>query len=162
MWDPLQSAWRLRCPEQENPPTVRLHDFRQIERLAGAVSPAVYRIRFDCDCGERHTALLTASELDLDPVTTPLPCHHDLLLGRTAWAADELERRWQDAIVRGTWPLRVRCPRNHAAQMAWPSLLRAIEPLSGERAVIHYECPCCHRLAVEQWATRSLVFTPAL
>jgi hypothetical protein len=43
---------------------VRLSAFRSIEQLPGTAHPTVFRVRFDCDCGEEHDGLLMHEELD--------------------------------------------------------------------------------------------------
>ena len=162
MWDPLLACWMLRCPEQEQSTAVALNDFRRVERLDGPKRPPVHRVRYQCGCGEQHTALMTESELDWDPVRTPPPTHYDLQLGRQSWAASDFEERWIQALRHGQWPLRLPCRHEQATHPGWPSLLRAIEPDAQENLLVTYRCSACER--IDCWLMRSgqLVFTPQL
>ena len=63
----LTGTFRLSCPRHGDA-RVRLSAFRRIERLPGPLHPAVYRVEFDCGCGDEHPALLTQSDLDCAPL----------------------------------------------------------------------------------------------
>ena len=56
MYDPLTSRYAFACPVQGEA-HVLLSAFRSIEQLPGAAHPAVYRIAYDCPCGDRHVGL---------------------------------------------------------------------------------------------------------
>ena len=55
--DALTGTFSLPCPAYGTA-RVRLSAFRQIERLGGAAHPAVYRVTFQCGCGDEHVALI--------------------------------------------------------------------------------------------------------
>jgi len=67
MYDPLTSRYAFACPIRGEA-HVPLSAFRSIEQLPGAAHPAVFRVRFDCECGEEHDGLLTHEELDWAPL----------------------------------------------------------------------------------------------
>ena len=45
-----------------------LSSFRRLERLPGAAHPAVFRVLFDCPCGEDHLGLVSHDDLDWAPL----------------------------------------------------------------------------------------------
>ena len=63
---------------------------RRIERLPGAVHPAVYRVEYDCACGVVHPGLLSHSDLDYGPLATVE--FRNLITGRTEPVGDEWPR----------------------------------------------------------------------
>src|SRR5512147_1404433 len=65
--DALTGTFRLPCPSAGSS-RVRLSSFREIERLAGAAHPAVYRVVFLCSCGDEHVALVGHDALDWAPL----------------------------------------------------------------------------------------------
>ena len=56
MYDVLRASYRFHCPRRPDGELTRvpLSSFRRLERLPGAVHPAVYRVAYDCPCGEQH------------------------------------------------------------------------------------------------------------
>ena len=66
------------------PRAVRLSAFRRVERLPGAVHPALYRVAYDCGCGETHLGLLSHADLDYAPLGDVETEFRNLLTGRTA------------------------------------------------------------------------------
>ena len=54
MYDMLRASYRFHCPARPGGELVRvpLSAFRRLERLPGAAHPAVYRVEYDCGCGE--------------------------------------------------------------------------------------------------------------
>jgi hypothetical protein len=158
MWDVLQACWRLRCPDRDTQVAIGLADFRRLQRLAGAQTPPVYRVDFQCSCGSQHAALMTETELDWDPVRLPLPPAYDFVRGAQAWAADELEQRWTIALRRGRWPLLLPCPHEPNVPFGWPSLLRAIEPNADDAAWVSYTCSICGGANARVFPLRALQF----
>src|SRR5215218_6027499 len=53
MYDALTARYTFACPLREQA-HVALSSFRLLERLPGAIHPAVYEVRFDCSCGGEH------------------------------------------------------------------------------------------------------------
>src|SRR5437667_8034948 len=88
MYDPLTGRYAFACPLRGET-HVLLSAFRSIEQLPGAAHPAVFRVRFGCDCGEEHDGLLTHEALDWAPL---------------GLCTAELEAVAAGHITRGEWP----------------------------------------------------------
>jgi hypothetical protein len=67
MYDALTGRFTFACPARGET-RVTLSSFRQIERLPGAAHPAVYRVLFECGCGQEHEGLVTHDDLDWAPL----------------------------------------------------------------------------------------------
>ena len=67
IYDRLTTRYTFACPEHGDT-RVALSRFRRLERLPGAAHPAVFRVSFECGCGEEHPGLLTHAELDWAPL----------------------------------------------------------------------------------------------
>ena len=67
MYDALTARYTFACPRREQA-HVALSSFRALERLPGATHPAVYRVRFECSCGEEHPGLVSHDDLDWAPL----------------------------------------------------------------------------------------------
>ena len=69
MYDALTTSYRFACPVRGEA-SVRLSSFRNLERLPGAAHPTVYRVRFDCPCGEEHETVVAHGDLDWAPLAS--------------------------------------------------------------------------------------------
>ena len=67
MYDALTARYTFACPRRGGG-AVPLSAFRLLERLPGAAHPAVYRVRFDCACGDEHPGLVSHDDLDWAPL----------------------------------------------------------------------------------------------
>src|SRR5436305_6253150 len=67
MHDPLTSRYAFACPVRGET-HVLLSAFRSIEQLPGATHPAVFRVRFDCGCGDEHDGPVTHDDVDCAPL----------------------------------------------------------------------------------------------
>ncbi|HEX9352109.1 MAG TPA: hypothetical protein VF877_12630, partial [Gaiellaceae bacterium] len=67
MYDVLRSKYTFACPTRGET-HVTLSSFRRLTRLPGAAHPAVYRVQFDCSCGEEHVGLVADDDLDWAPL----------------------------------------------------------------------------------------------
>ena len=47
MYDPISTRYTFSCPARGEA-RVKLHDFRELERLPGAAHPAVFSVRYVC------------------------------------------------------------------------------------------------------------------
>ncbi|HEX6952410.1 MAG TPA: hypothetical protein VF124_06430, partial [Gaiellaceae bacterium] len=103
MYDPLTSRYSFACPVRGET-QVLLSAFRSIEQLPGAVHPAVFRVRFDCPCGEEHDGLLTHEELDWAPLGLDAGEFLNLMTARLDSAGTELGELAAAHIKRGEWP----------------------------------------------------------
>jgi len=140
--DALTGTFRLPCPAHGTA-RVRLSAFRQIERLGGAAHPAVYRVIFQCGCGDEHVALIGHDALDwellgLDDETAFL----NLMTSRRDDVASELAALATAHIDRGEWPWSFFCYPEAAPRPVTPSsflLLTPCEPTLG----MAVRCPVC-------------------
>ena len=123
MYDPLLGRYTFACPLRGET-HVLLSAFRSIEQLAGAAHPAVFRIRFDCDCGEEHDGLLTHDELDWAP------------LGLAA-----------GHIKRGEWPWSFFCYPEEQPRPVFPSSFTLLTATNGTVGLA-VRCPSCRRLSL--------------
>ena len=92
MYDTLRASYRFHCPHRPGGELTRvsLSSFRRLERLPGAAHPAVYRVVYDCACGELHQGLVTHADLDYGPLAPVEVEFRNLLTGRTEPVGDEL------------------------------------------------------------------------
>src|SRR6266566_2540452 len=105
MYDPLTGRYAFACPVRGET-HVLLSAFRSIELLPGATHPAVFRVRFDCACGEEHDGLLT---------------HGDLDCARLEPAGGELRELAALHIRRGEWPWSFFCYPEARPRPVFPS-----------------------------------------
>jgi len=90
MYDPFTSRYAFACPTRGET-HVLLSAFRSIEQLPGAAHPAVFRVRFDCACGEEHDGLVTHDDLDWAPLGLGAGEFLNLMTARLEPAGGELE-----------------------------------------------------------------------
>lgn len=158
-FDPFQAAWLLDCPQAQRRASVGLDAFRRLARLAGPRTPPVWRVRYRCVlCAEQHEALMSGTELDLDPVYALAGAHLDLCSGQLDWQAGP-PQWWSERLAAGHWPVNLWCGRERRAVGGWPSLLVALEPDHEPHPhllLAHYRCPCCERPETLQLSTRQL------
>src|SRR6478736_6408040 len=72
MYDTLTTSYTFNCPIHGET-HVRLSRFRRLEQLPGAQHPALFRVEFDCGCGEAHPGLL-APDVSGDRVGLAVRC----------------------------------------------------------------------------------------
>lgn len=129
MFDSIRNRYELTCPEQETRVPIAVSAFRVIRRLRGASRPAVFRVEFDCTCGDRHESLVTHDRLDWEPLgTESTETYTDLLTGRRELLASELVEHAAAQLRRGSWPWVFWCHPESALRPGFPSHLRLITP----------------------------------
>jgi hypothetical protein len=146
MYDPLTSRYVFACPARGET-HVLLSAFRSIEQLPGAAHPAVFRIRFDCACGEEHDGLVTHEELDWAPLGLGSGEFLNLMTARLQPLAAELCELAADRIRSGEWPWSFFCYPEEQPRPVFPSsftLLTAAEGTVG----LAVRCPSCRRLSL--------------
>lgn len=164
-YDIVSGGWRSVCPQSAIREPVLLSQFRRVGRLDGPGRPPVYQIAYRCvQCDDSHRMLLTGTELDLQPVTDPLPPFFNVMTGRLDIAAEFLGGPWAEAMRRGHWPLFLRCPRHREPVRGWPSCLRALEPEVSSGAprsfLVHFECPRCTQPETQIMTQQQLTLAP--
>ena len=146
MYDPLTGRYAFACPTRGET-HVLLSAFRSIEQLPGATHPAVFRIRFDCSCGEEHDGLLAHDDLDWAPLGLDAGEFLNLMTARLEPAGGELGELAAARIRSGEWPWSFFCYPEDRPRPVFPSsftLLTATEGTVG----LAVRCPSCRRLSL--------------
>jgi hypothetical protein len=154
MYDPLTGRYVFACPVRGET-HVPLSALRSIGRLPGAAHPAVFCVRFDCDCGEEHHGLLTHKELDWAPLGLGGGEFLNLLTARLEPLGSELGDLAAVHIRRGEWPWSFFCYPEERPRPVFPSsftLLTATESTVG----LAVRCPSCRRLSLNLVSHRHL------
>ncbi len=147
MYDALTSTYSLSCPL--GPPSrVPLSSFRALDRLPGAVHPAVYRVLYLCGCGEEHTGLVPHDELDWAPLGGTLDgTFRNLMTSHDDLLAVELIDAAAARIRAGEWPWSFYCLVEGRPRPVTPSSFTLIAP--GDGAVgVAIRCPVCTSVSV--------------
>src|SRR6478735_6372932 len=131
MYDPFTSRYAFACPTRGET-HVLLSAFRSIEQLPGAAHPAVFRVRFDCACGEEHDGLVT---------------HDDLDWARLEPAGGELGELAAERIRNGVWPWSFFCYPEERPRPVFPSSFTLLTAAEGAVGVA-VRCPSCLRLSL--------------
>ena len=146
MYDALTGRFTFACPARGET-RVTLSAFRQLERLPGAAHPAVYRVLFECGCGEEHDGLVTHDDLDWAPLGLDGGLFFNLMTARLDRVAAELE----DAAVRhlqaGEWPWSFFCYPEERPRPVFPSSFFLLAPGDGSLGLA-VRCPACQRTSV--------------
>lgn len=129
---------------------VRLSGFRRLEELPGAEHPAVYRVEFECGCGDDHPGLVTHTDLDLAPLgLQDDTAYVNLMTSRVECLADELGELAAARIKAGEWPWSFFCWPEDRPRPVFPSAFKVLAPApSGDRVGIAVRCPVCGRVSV--------------
>ena len=146
MYDVLRASYRFHCPSRGEGELVRvpLSAFRRIERLPGAAHPAVYRVEYDCVCGEAHPGLVSHGDLDYGPLTAVEVEYVNLMTGRTEPVGEELAELARGHVQKGNWPWRLYCSREARLKAVFPSCLVAVSPHDrGDLVGVAMACPSC-------------------
>jgi len=147
MYDPLTSMYSFACPHGREA-KVPLSAFRVLERLPGAVHPAVYGVRFACWCGEEHAGLLSHDDLDWAPLgATAGGVFRNLMTSHDDLLAAELADLAASRIGAGEWPWSFHCFREGRSRPATPSAFSLIAP-GGRAFGVAVRCPVCSSVSV--------------
>jgi hypothetical protein len=150
MYDVLTTRYTFSCPTRGET-SVRLSAFRVLERLPGAAHPAVYRISFDCPCGEQHPGLVTHGELDWAPlgVDANKVTFVNLMTAKLEAVAGELGQVSAQLIQAGRWPWSFFCYPEELPRPVFPSFFALIAPgAGGDRVGVAVRCPACARTSI--------------
>jgi hypothetical protein len=160
MYDTLTASYTFNCPIHGET-HVRLSRFRRLEQLPGAQHPAVFRIEFECGCGEDHPGLITHEDLDW----APLGLHDDtryvnLMTSRVEAIAAEFGDLAASRIKAGEWPWSFFCWPEERPRPVFPSAFQLLAPgVSGDRVGLAVRCPACGKMSVNL-VTRAHVDVP--
>jgi hypothetical protein len=143
----LTSRYGFACPAWGET-HVLLSAFRTIEQLPGASHPAVFRVRFDCACGEEHDGLLTHDELDWAPLGLGGgEAFLNLMTARLEHVSTELVELAALHIKRGEWPWSFFCYPEGRPRPVFPSSFALITAADGAVGLA-VRCPSCRRLSL--------------
>ncbi len=124
-----------------------LSAFRTIEELPGAAHPAVFRVRFDCDCGEEHDGLLSHDDLDWAPLGLASGEFLNLMTSRLEPVAAEFGELAAHRIKAGEWPWSFFCYPEEQPRPVFPSSF-ALLSASDATVGLAVRCPSCRRLSL--------------
>jgi hypothetical protein len=146
VYDVLRSRYTFACPSRGET-HVALSSFRRLARLPGAAHPAVYRIEFDCPCGERHPGLVADDELDWAPLGLAGGSFLNLMTSSFGEIAEELADVSARRIQAGEWPWSFFCYLEERPRPVFPSSFALLAP--GGRALgLAVRCPVCTHISV--------------
>lgn len=152
MFDAIRNQYRLRCSTRSEHVWVAISSFRTIRRLRGAARPPVFRVEFDCPCGDRHESLVTHDRLDYEPIAgDSAQTFTNLLTGTRELVGAELGELAATMIKQGRWPWTFWCHPESAPRPGFPSSLRMItaeHEHGDERLGVLVRCFACSRLTV--------------
>src|SRR5437764_5199920 len=147
MYDTLTTSYTFNCPIHGET-QVRLSRFRRLEQLPGAQHPAVFRVEFECGCGEDHPGLVSHDDLDwaplgLDERTTFV----NLMTSRIEAVAAEFGDLAASRIKAGEWPWSFFCWPEERPRPVFPSAFKLLAPGDGSLGLA-VRCPACSRMSV--------------
>jgi hypothetical protein len=146
MYDVLRSRYTFGCPTRGET-SVALSAFRRLVRLPGASHPAVYRVEFECGCGDRHVGLVADDDLDWAPLGLAGGTFHNLMTSTVDGIADELADVSVRRIQAGEWPWSFFCYPEERPRPVFPSSFSLLAP-GGAAIGLAVRCPVCSRVSV--------------
>src|SRR5581483_8209501 len=103
MYDALTAQYTFGCPVRGSA-AVPLSSFRRLERLPGTSHPVVYRVAFNCTCGDEHLGLVGHDDLDWAPLGLAGMAFANLMTARMENADAEFGDAAARRIGAGEWP----------------------------------------------------------
>ena len=146
MYDALTTRYTFACPARGET-RVRLSAFRALDRIPGAEHPAVFRVLFDCPCGDEHPGLVSDSELDWAPLGLAEERFLNLMTAQFAEVAEELTDLAVRRILAGEWPWSFFCYPEGRPRPVFPSSFFLLAPGDGSLGIA-VRCPSCERVSV--------------
>jgi hypothetical protein len=147
MYDALTSRYTFACPTRGEA-RVTLSAFRTLERLPGTAHPVVYRVSFECACGDNHVGLVAHDELDWAPLGLEQHVAFvNLMTSRLQDLADDLADVAARRIQAGEWPWSFFCYPEERPRPIFPSSFSLLSP-GGTAIGIAVRCPACTRTSV--------------
>ena len=146
MYDALTGTYTFSCPHREAA-RVALSSFRRLERLPGALHPALYEVQFDCGCGDSHPGLVSHDELDVAPLGGTAGVFLNLMTSTLDEVGGELREAAATRMKAGEWPWSFFCYPEGRPRPVFPSSFVAVAP--GSRALgLAVRCPACDAVSV--------------
>jgi hypothetical protein len=149
IYDTLTTRYTFACPEHGDT-RVALSRFRRLERLPGATHPAVFRIRFECGCGDEHPGLVSHADLDWAPLGLGSgESFLNLMTARLDALDTELADLAATKIGAGEWPWSFFCYPENQPRPMFPSSFSLLSPSGRGGAVgVAVCCPVCGRTSI--------------
>ena len=149
MYDALTTRYTFACPARRET-SVSLSAFREIDRLPGAVHPAVFCVRFACGCGEDHVGLVSHDELDWAPLGLD---ESAAFLSLMTARLQPLDSEFVDLAIRriqaGAWPWTFFCYPEERPRPVFPSFFRLLAPSAPDASIsLTVLCPACSRISI--------------
>jgi hypothetical protein len=150
MYDALSTRYTFPCPAHGEA-RVRLHDFRELDRLPGAAHPAVFRVRYVCACGDDHLGLVSHDELDWAPLG--LQSGSGMFLNLMTDRLEPLQEEFGDIAARrigaGEWPWSFFCYPEERPRPVFPSMFWLLAPGTADGSIgVAVRCPACLRVSI--------------
>jgi hypothetical protein len=146
MYDGFTGRYTFSCPVRGEV-RLPLSDFRVLERLPGAVHPAVYKVTFACVCGEDHEGLVTHDDLDWAPLAGTDTPFLNLMTAQVEPASEELLDLAATRIRAGEWPWSFFCYPEERPRPVFPSAFRVLSA-GADQVGLAVACPSCSRTSV--------------
>jgi len=148
MYDALSTRYTFPCPARGEA-RVRLHDFRELDRLPGAAHPAVFRVRYVCACGDDHLGLVSHDELDW----APLGLQGGVFLNLMTDRLEPLDGEFGDLAARrigaGEWPWSFFCYPEERPRPVFPSMFWLLAPGTADGSIgVAVRCPACLKVSI--------------
>ena len=151
MYDVMRSRYTFACPTRGKA-KVSLSSFRRLARLPGAAHPALYRVDFECVCGEVHAGLVADDDLDWAPLGLGGGAFLNLMTSTLDSVADEFAEVSAQRIRAGEWPWSFFCYPEERPRPVFPSSFCLLAP--GGRAIgLAIRCPVCTHVSVNLVST---------
>jgi hypothetical protein len=148
MYDALTTRYTLPCPTRGET-SVPLSSFRLLERLEGPAHPVVYRVAFDCPCGEQHPALVAHDDLDWAPLGLQAGQFLNLMTARLEQVESELSDLTARRIEAGDWPWSFFCYPEEQPRPVFPSAFFLLAPGGRtEQLGLAVRCPACEQVSL--------------
>jgi hypothetical protein len=154
MYDVFRSRYTFACPTRGEA-FVALSAFRRLVRLPGAAHPALYRVEFDCGCGETRVGLVADDDLDWAPLGLTAGTFLNLMTSRLELVGDELAEVSARRINAGEWPWSFFCYPEERPRPVFPSSFSLLAP-GGTAVGVAVRCPVCSRVSVNLVSTEHI------
>jgi hypothetical protein len=147
MYDRLTTRYTFPCPEHGET-RVALSSFRRLEQLPGAAHPSVFRVSFECGCGQEHPGLVTHDELDWAPLGLGSgDSFLNLMTARLEQLEAELAELAAARIGAGEWPWSFFCYPENQPRPVFPSSFFLLAHAQSHVGLA-VRCPVCSRTSI--------------
>jgi hypothetical protein len=109
----------------------------------------VYRVRFDCSCGEEHETVVAHGDLDWAPLGLGASEFVNLMTARTESTAPEFLDLAVRRIAKGSWPWSFFCYAEDTPRPIFPSAFVVLAPAAASDVLaLAVGCPSCGSVSV--------------